>query len=400
MPGTDAEKLKELKAWLERHLVPFPLTPSTWQALMGLGLPLQALRNPESRKSLLLVAQTLTENARPIAGELGGGSDVSAARIRLDHIEIGPDRRLEALAEIAAILATKALWANLEGFRQRYLVDGLIDPEKVREWVEERRREEGVVGHDQLYAVAPVPEIMVARSMQVNGMNKSDYRRWVKEFAEQLVINPERPTFTGPEHLWVGESPFPIRRSGPLSELRRMARKFEESYGWYFDRALLFILSGVVPPLEKVHIGPRTVGGLPALSRLIVRIDPRTTPRELAKIYESARRVLLGRAGSDRPMSEKSLRLAIFAERYRDSNHTWHELRALWNDEQPPEYQVPVTDPQARQFAVECRRAWSRVTGAKWNAGPGERQLELQDLGIPLAGASESLVDASASDDA
>jgi hypothetical protein len=123
-----------------------------------------------------------------------------------------------------------------------------------------------------------------------------------------------------------------------------------------------FILSGAIPPLDRLRA--RTRKGLyAAASRILLDVDPRTSSKEVAAFYN---RLRVGWVrGRDRPMSDKHLALAIFTDANWRGGASWFEFYERWNAEhtEGDELHSAVG---AKQFAVECRDAWERVTGELW----------------------------------
>ena len=68
-----------------------------------------------------------------------------------------------------------------------------------------------------------------------------------------------------------------------------------------------------------------------ATSRITLDVDPTVTPQEVSDRYKQARTELMG--SRSRRMSEKHLRLAIFADTHRDG--TWEARMLEWNREHP-----------------------------------------------------------------
>jgi len=167
-----------------------------------------------------------------------------------------------------------------------------------------------------------------------------------------------------------------IRGDGTLAVLKQQASGWSGLRGhvpWGEFEAVAFILSGWVPPLSKARV--RTTfshGYYQALSRLSIEVDPRLTPKEVGQLYNRMRaRYMQGR---DRPMDEKHLALAVFAEKTRRDGASWSDLREQWNADHP-EWAFPARDDVfAKRFALECRTAWSRVTGEKWGHVQGMKE--------------------------
>jgi len=131
------------------------------------------------------------------------------------------------------------------------------------------------------------------------------------------------------------------------------------------------VLAGWVPPLPKAAVGA-SLRPLSALSTITLEVNPRLAPKEVAALYNKARRRFVG--GRDRAMLPKHLALAVFVEASGADARPWVEVRNEWNRLHPKWRFDPEEDPQARRFALEARTAWTRVTGARWQGHAGHRR--------------------------
>jgi len=295
--------------------------------------------------------------------------------------EIGPDARSDALAEIAACAALRYEW-GISGFRQRYLDDRLLPVEEIPTWVEEQARREGPPAAS--YLRMPLADDK-SLELLIGADSVASYARLLASEAERVAADPNAEV---PEQMWKAPrylsygapgqrtESIAIRGDGALVELKKLASGMMGLRGhvpWSESEAVAFILSGWVPPLSKARI--RTTfshGYYKALSRLSIEVDPRLTPKEVGHLYNRMRaRYMQGR---DRPMDEKHLALAVFAEKTRRDGTPWSELCARWNAEHPDWAFPPRDDVVAKRFALECRTAWSRVTGEKWGHVHGMKE--------------------------
>ena len=300
-------------------------------------------------------------------------------RRRSEEAEIGPDARSEALAQIAASAAAHD--NRVATFRRRFLDDHLLPVEEIPSWIEERVRREGQAAAE--YVLVPLPSESVDLLDNASTAHEG-YMRWLAHEAARVAADPrsEAPgnTRLGPrmlEYALPGErsQQIQIRGDGVLAELKRLASDELGGVGhripWREADVVAFILSGWIPSLPKARFKVLTLGYFTGQSRLTIDVDPRLSPKDVAQVYNRLRK---RRAkGRDRPMDEKHLALAVFAEKTRRNRVPWSQLRQRWNDENPQWTFSVDEDRYAKRFALECRTAWSRVTGERWGTRfPGE----------------------------
>jgi hypothetical protein len=288
-------------------------------------------------------------------------------------IEIGPDRRSRALAEITAKAAAEML-LGVEGFRQQALDDRLLAVEQISPWIESQASREGEPA--RCYLAVPVPGWR--RLPFVGSDARLAYAAWLAEEADRVAgdLEAECPTGAtmGAQALSYGAPGtrprlIRIRGDGLLAQLKGVTSGpwgVGPRTGWSEEQAVAFVLSGWTPPLPKGRISVLVSDGLfPALSRIAVEVDPRLSPREVAGHYNRMRKSFLG--GRDRPMDDKHLALAVFAQETITDGATWVALRERWNERWPRWRFATEDDPWAKRFALECRTAWTRITGAAWH---------------------------------
>lgn len=181
-----------------------------------------------------------------------------------------------------------------------------------------------------------------------------------------------------PEYvLAYGESKLrAVARGGALDALRHCAHQLERDFGWREERAVRFILTGFAEQDAKLQ-GRVHAGGLyGARARIVMEVDPRTSPAEVARLYTRWREALARVRGErcypdrDRQMNEKTLALATFVEERWQPAASWRDLRASWNEDHL-DWRFPeeAEDPAAKNFANHARQAWSRLSGARWPTG-------------------------------
>jgi hypothetical protein len=166
-----------------------------------------------------------------------------------------------------------------------------------------------------------------------------------------------------------------IARGGKLDTLKYCARELTQQFGWPEEHAVRFIIIGYAPSSAKLSGGVRLGGPYRALDRVLMDIDPRTSPAEVARLYGRWRKTLAllrgGPAypGRDRPMKDRTLALAVFVEERWQPGMPWSDLLAVWNEEHP-DWRFPdeSQDPGGNNFANHARQAWSRLSEANWPA--------------------------------
>lgn len=267
----------------------------------------------------------------------------------------GPDLRLSALAEIIAVEAGRS--GSVLEFRQAHLQSGLLEPLEVDSWIRARA------------AMEEVPSD--GRTLEYD-----DGR------AGRLIR---------------------VQPGGILDKLACVASSLSMTYDWSQPQAVLFVLTGTDFGIPKVRVAVRHVRPFAALSRITINVDPRTSPRELQRLYSAARLEL--HKGKDKDISKKHACLAIFAAEQglratmspeaamlsvkpldtltggraklrimvdlssegvpeRKPAPHWAIRLKIWNDAYPGWAYDNVNCVQ--DFARDVRAAWERVTGRPW----------------------------------
>lgn len=251
--------------------------------------------------------------------------------------ELPPDRRLETLGRVVAAQASKD--SEITRFREDILGGRLLKPEEAAQWIREMAAKEGHT---------------VTISFDVPA---EDWRDALLEKVQQFLASGgnfipgmgERVTtlaFVSPPSEWVEY--VPIRKGGVLHRLKKIARKLV----WSEPRAVLFILTGEVPPIPLATTGIEIgQGPYPRVPRVKLNVAPHIKPDEVAKLYAQARRKLAAFSGVQKyqPLSEKTMALAVFAA---GEDGSWAEKMAKWNKKNP---QWGYSD--RRRFARDAKKA-------------------------------------------
>ena len=137
-----------------------------------------------------------------------------------------------------------------------------------------------------------------------------------------------------------------------LDRLRLLSVALAGRYGWQPAQGSIFVLTGLVPIVAPVRVRTAIRYPVSATSRITLEVDPTVTPPELAEHYATARKRMM--AGRSRRMSEKHLRLAIYAATH--SEGTWDERMRGWNGANPDERYT-----QASNFQRDAANAVKRL---------------------------------------
>jgi hypothetical protein len=193
-------------------------------------------------------------------------------------------------------------------------------------------------------------------------------RAWVEEQAK-------RESAPDPEHILAyGDGKLrAIARGGALDTLKQCACQLVHDWGWSEEQAVRFILTGFAENVPKLRGAVRAGGLYGTHARIVMDIDPRTSPTEVASLYAKWRAALALMLGvraypdRDRPMKERTLALAVFVEENWQPGGSWRDLLASWNESHPAgRFPDGMQDPGANNFANHARQAWSRLSGTSW----------------------------------
>ena len=145
---------------------------------------------------------------------------------------------------------------------------------------------------------------------------------------------------------------IPTAINGILEDLRQLSERLAEEYAWTAADATLFVLTNTPPeirPLTSVSQSRQ----LPALSRIVLTIDPALSPQEVAEHYRQLRQEIM--PARHRDLSEKHLQLAAFSGTHPRLG-TWQQKMVKWNSDHPDwKYK------EASNFAHDCLQARRRV---------------------------------------
>lgn len=360
-PYLQRDQCPEVRAWLEGEL-DRPFNEKAWDLVLDVLVLLQIARQKPDvgRPQILRQYEIFEERVKP-----GSRKHRSSERI-------GPsDDRLWALAEIAVLWAAREL--GVVAFRQQALKDRLIDPQEVPRWVADHRAAEGEPA--EAYVRFPLRNWERIEAV-LDIQSRNGLVQWLRneaaalqtaeaaELVECVTYGPETLSFFAPGRP---EEVATIRRDGQLAQLKQVVTGLVERYGWPEHYAVCFVLSGWQPPFSKWR-WKRTYGAMPALNRISLEVDPRMSSGQVAKVYNDARGQK--RATRDVGLSPKFLRLALFTATRAGRESTWSGLQVEWNATSAEDQDYPDRDDRGRRFALDCRKAWERLTGLSWDRFP------------------------------
>jgi RNA polymerase sigma factor (sigma-70 family) len=367
-------------------------------------------------RPLLARVESGDQQALAELGQKYGGLKPERRSHEASTLTIGPDKRSDALAKIVAYAvevgtpreqafvasrppgaedmppsrqgevqpaapAYRPGFAEVQEFRERFFSGKLIAAEHIPGWVAAQLEREGAPAAAYVRVALQDEDVPLFGELRLSRSAQA-YAQWLAREAERVRQSSDCELPAGhpdsPLALCYGASGgrteiVRIRSDGVLVQLKAVADNLRAHFdGWLEEEAVAFILSAAIPPLDKLRAHTRK-GLYAAASRILLDVDPRTSSKEVAAFYNRLR--VRWVAGRDRPMSDKHLALAIFTDHNWSGGLTWPELYERWNAEHGEGDQLH-SSVGAKQFAVECRDAWERVTGEAWpNSKKAARRL-------------------------
>jgi hypothetical protein len=176
--------------------------------------------------------------------------------------------------------------------------------------------------------------------------------RWV---ARQLRAS--RGSMTGkslayrvPSSEWVRH--VATRAGHPLETLRQASERVAAFTGWAAADATVFILTGITPHMVPIRAEIHYQPAASVRSRIVLTIDPTSTPADVATAY---RRLRAGNFGRVRRLSKKHTTLAQHALAHPDASP--QEQMARWNRR----YRRKWPYRQLNAFARDVQQALHRL---------------------------------------
>ena len=260
-----------------------------------------------------------------------------------------PNKRFQALTDIVTTLANND--NEIISFRQEVLNGKPLKPEEVPEWIKSTAEKEG----HTLTVTLNVPagdnlgESLAEQAKQVaSGFEQG-------KFAPGVGYGNVYLSYVNPRSEW--REVVPINKSGILGRLKKLAKKYEAF--WSEAQAVHFILTGKACPITPARV--RFKLNSYGIHKVTLEVSPHLTGDNVRSLYIKGRQKLFQVLKTDRNsrrISEKHIQLAVFAVK---ENGSWVYKMKKWN----------VKNPQwkynnSSNFARDCKTAYRRVTGWKW----------------------------------
>jgi hypothetical protein len=323
-----------------------PLSDEEWGFLLLQGqvgqirrvLGERARQTEQMTKAARTIRNLRATQGRPVVGE-----SEPAGRM-------GPSEghRRYALSRLLALEADTD--ERVAGFRDAHLAgypDRTLPWEEIGDWIAARAEADGAATTFALVALPPGATTVPGPE----GLRVEDSAP-LSDLRIEGALQARMLSFGLPGSKWVQR--VAVRTGGVLDELWHLCAHLVRRYGWKEDQAAVFVLSGVTPYMPGIAFETVYRDDYPAASRITLVIDPVVAPQEVMARYSRLRQQML--PGRYRPLSDKHLRLAVFAAEHRPSGATWAKLMELWNQEHPEE-----TYTQATVFARDCSLARKRL---------------------------------------
>jgi hypothetical protein len=272
-----------------------------------------------------------------------------------------PSGRLKALSILVAQEAAKD--EEVQAIRTELLGGELLSLDAVEEWIHKQAEADG--RHTWWLTAIPFLQNSRLENSQLDLALGTLIRHGLFERQKQITYTSNNfEVLLGAENFFfrflaysVPESEekkeIPTRYEGKLERLRQLSERLAQEYGWTEAQSTVFVLTGAVPEITPVTSSFQS-RQLPALSRIVLTIDPALSPKEVAEQYRMARQEAI--AGRHRELSEKHMQLAIFAAKHSD-NETWAEKMAEWNKTHPEEWRYG----EVANFSHDCLQARRRL---------------------------------------
>ncbi len=261
--------------------------------------------------------------------------------------EIKPDKRFRALSDIVAFLAGRD--EDIKAFRLEALQGQLLQPEEVPTWIE-TASERGF-------------QNLAEESLKQVNLIADSLRKIHPDLSVKLdrdILSYNDPASDG----WLRK--IAISNAGILGLLKKLAKKYEAF--WPEANAVEFILTGKAPPIEHARVGHKINSH--GFNKITLEVSPHLSGDRVKALYLREKKKsfrLIGKGGQSRTrrINDKYLALAVFAAKEYSLKVKNVQLLRLWNRKhrrQGWDYE----EAQASNFARDCRAAFERITGWKW----------------------------------
>jgi hypothetical protein len=281
--------------------------------------------------------------------------------------QLPPDKRSQALSRIVIALFNNR--NDIQSFRKEVLNGQLLKPEEVPTWVLAMQKKDG-------------NPVNITLKITANEDN------WVEEIVKQAQRVAASLKDSRPPLYWArsgvsfgreyeaqlsyieqgsGRETVPIKKGGILERLKNLSKELEAF--WPESLAVQLILTGISPPpINQARAGWK-VNAYKISNKITLEVSPHLSGDRIKELYLEEKKQFLKffskisgkEKRKSRRLTEKHLTLAVFAV---EQPGSWAMKLRKWNKEYP-HWAYPNT---ARStFARDCRAAYERLTGWKWN---------------------------------
>ncbi len=336
-----------------QELLSWPLSDHEWKLLVDQGQVEAVLTGMKEIHELAV--HSLSQLYGPKnPGELAPPKTSGSTRREVVSVLVADEA-----AKDEKVLAFRADPAN-------HLANWPLALEELYDWIHTRGREDGSEWGLMGWWMnnVPVPEESMRAMIRARSKEELDGVPPVQIAASEVAKHLEIRWLEYAESE-IGIERVTIRAGGVLARLKDLSQYLVGRYGWREEQATLFVLTGRVPLIQLVDVEYRRNEQLPALSRIVMTLDPELSVQEVAEEYAFSRRHILGRR--PRELSEKHLELARFSIQYKQSE-SWAERMQSWNAFwQDTHADWQYTEPT--NFARDSTQARRRLLGQRKEQG-------------------------------
>lgn len=332
---------EDVRALLDAHLSP-PLTGEelTFLELRQVVGEIERTRGDAGARARVLAAAAQTvRDLRRAQGRVDEGRPQRAAAMATDD-----SARRYALSRLLAIEAERL--SEVVDFRSRRLDGQVMAWEELEAWVKGQADADGPPSR---FVEVALPDEAELRWTGAGLAATSDLplsEAFIGGGYSHKILAYGLPGRERVRHQ-------AVRAGGVLHELLTLTEKLAATFAWTKDQATVFVLSGVTPYVAGVRRETEVRSEYPAASRLRLEVDPVVSPQEVVSVYSGLRQKVL--EGTCRPLSDKHLKLAVFAAERRPPAK-WGEVMASWNEAYPEHLYEKETI-----FARDCTAAQRRL---------------------------------------
>jgi transposase-like protein len=300
-----------------------PLTDREWNLLETQGFIDEIKEHRRTHGQ----AATIVEQWRDAVGRDQGR--------RIRGASEASSQRWETVSQLVAVEARQT--QIVVDFRWRILHGRVLRPDEVERFLGALARRQEVKPWVKVYAS---PEEIDAGIVPLSK-------------ATQATYGYDTLEYTVPGTNQIGR--VLVSSKGILGWLYWLSDQLSQRYLWRRSDATAFVLTDVAPPIGESDYDVDSSRAVPALTRVIMRLDPAMSPREVAGMYRQIRLSYFG--SRHRSMSQKHIELAKFWSSVQDDT-PWREVMQQWNKLHPR-----WAYKREQNFERDCVQARKRLLG-------------------------------------